>query len=127
MSKSNYSYNGYTPKQGDIIYIDFDPSVGREIQKRRPAIVMSSDGFNQKTGYIAICPITSTIRKSSLYIGLNSKRVHGQIVAVQFRTIDFTSPLRNVEFVEISNPIDFMKTAELITNSFGFNQFIDNI
>ncbi|HFS4778978.1 type II toxin-antitoxin system PemK/MazF family toxin, partial [Enterococcus faecium] len=30
----------YIPKKGDIVWIDFDPSVGKEIQKRRPGLVV---------------------------------------------------------------------------------------
>lgn len=38
-----YSLKGYTPKQEDIIIINFNPSVGREIQKKRPALVISKE------------------------------------------------------------------------------------
>ena len=58
----NYILKGYTPKQGDIIIINFNLSVGREIQKKRPALVISSDVYNSVTGMVAVCPITSTKR-----------------------------------------------------------------
>ncbi|WP_161943354.1 type II toxin-antitoxin system PemK/MazF family toxin, partial [Streptococcus suis] len=34
--------DNYIPQKQDIIWIDFDPSLGKEIQKRRPALVVSS-------------------------------------------------------------------------------------
>ncbi|MQS52580.1 type II toxin-antitoxin system PemK/MazF family toxin [Companilactobacillus mishanensis] len=122
-----YQYNGYTPKQGDLIYLNFDPTVGREITKRRPALIMSSTRFNEITGYITICPITSTIRNNPLFLTLHAKKLHGQINTIQFRTVDFLSNNRDVEFVEKCAPIDFMKTAESITNGFDFNSQIDNL
>ncbi len=44
------------------MWIDFDPSVGKEIQKRRPGLVVSRYEFNRKTMFSVICPITSTIK-----------------------------------------------------------------
>ncbi|MTW31059.1 type II toxin-antitoxin system PemK/MazF family toxin, partial [Streptococcus pneumoniae] len=45
----------YIPEKQDIIWIDFDPSVGREIQKRRPAIVVSRREYSERTGFVAVC------------------------------------------------------------------------
>lgn len=36
----------YIPKQGDIIYLDFDPQSGYEQKGRRPAVVISNNTFN---------------------------------------------------------------------------------
>lgn len=58
--------NDYTPKQGDIIIINFDPSSGREIKKKRPAIVVSTDNYSVVTGFVAVCPITSTADRKSV-------------------------------------------------------------
>ncbi|MGH2236479.1 type II toxin-antitoxin system PemK/MazF family toxin, partial [Enterococcus faecalis] len=52
----------YIPKKGDIVWIDFDPSAEKEIQKRRPGLVVSRYEFNRKTLFAVICPITSTIK-----------------------------------------------------------------
>lgn len=46
----------YTPKQRDIIWLDFDPSKGKEIKKRRPALVVSKDEFNERTGFVWSVP-----------------------------------------------------------------------
>lgn len=53
----------YIHKRGDIVWIDFDPSTGKEIQKRRPGLVVPRYEFNSKTMFVVICPITSTIKK----------------------------------------------------------------
>ncbi|AKP67812.1 type II toxin-antitoxin system PemK/MazF family toxin [Companilactobacillus ginsenosidimutans] len=122
-----YNFKGYIPQQGDLVYINFDPSVGREIRKRRPGLVISSTEFNAKTGYIVICPITSKIRENSLYQSLHAKKLYGQINTIQYRTMDFLSTERNIEFIEKSNPLDFMKTAESVSNGLNFNSLIDNL
>lgn len=48
------------PDAGDIITLDFDPQAGREITKRRPALVLSPRSFNQALRFAWVCPITST-------------------------------------------------------------------
>ena len=40
----------YIPKQGDIVYLDFDPTIGHEQAGHRPAVVLSHDVFNEHTG-----------------------------------------------------------------------------
>ncbi|EMF0419084.1 type II toxin-antitoxin system PemK/MazF family toxin, partial [Enterococcus faecium] len=52
----------YIPKKGDIVWIDFDLSAGKEIQKRRLGLVVSRYEFNRKTMFAVICSITSTIK-----------------------------------------------------------------
>ncbi len=45
--------------RGEVWWVDFDPSVGGEIQKRRPAIVLSNDAANQHLNRIQVVPLTS--------------------------------------------------------------------
>ena len=50
-------------EQGTLVFIDFDPSKGSEIKKRRPALVISRDEYSYTSNLIIVCPITSTDRK----------------------------------------------------------------
>src|ERR1700731_3193860 len=52
----------YIPERFDIILLDFDPKKGKEIGKYRPALVLSSKAYNQKTGLLICCPISTSIR-----------------------------------------------------------------
>ena len=56
----------YTPDKGDIVSIDFDPSAGKEIMKRRPAYVIALKIFNEHTGFAVVAPITSNVRNMQL-------------------------------------------------------------
>ncbi|MFD1125240.1 type II toxin-antitoxin system PemK/MazF family toxin [Lentilactobacillus raoultii] len=123
----SYNYHGYTPQQGDLVYLNFNPSVGREIKKRRPAIVVSSDSFNLRTGFVTICPITSTVRDLPFFVDLNSNKLHGQINASQLRTIDFMTKERQIEFVEKATSMDFMRTVKIIMDGLGFDKIINNL
>lgn len=57
----------YEPKQRDIVIIDFEPSKGYEIKKRRPALILSRDEYNVSTNMIIVCPITSTNKKKPFW------------------------------------------------------------
>ena len=52
---------GY-PKRGEIYLTALDPTLGREIQKTRPALVIQNDISNRLTGITIVAPITSTVR-----------------------------------------------------------------
>lgn len=58
----NLTMSKYIPERFDIILLDFEPKKGKEIGKYRPALVLSSKIYNQKTGLIICCPISTSIR-----------------------------------------------------------------
>src|SRR5262245_9192573 len=60
--KSLIIMNKYVPERFDIILLDFEPKKGNEIGKYRPALVLSSKAYNQKTGLLICCPISTSIR-----------------------------------------------------------------
>jgi len=52
----------YIPERNDIIWLDFDPTKGKEIGKYRSALVLSSKQYNKQTGLLICCPISTSIR-----------------------------------------------------------------
>lgn len=54
--------NEYIPERFDVIFLDFEPKKGKEIGKYRPALVLSSKEYHQKTGLLICCPISTSIR-----------------------------------------------------------------
>src|SRR5690625_7199575 len=77
----------YIPEQGDIIEIDFDPSAGQEIMKRRPAFVLSRQQFNDHTRFAIVAPVTSTVRGIALEVELpTDAKTHGSILVHQMRS-----------------------------------------
>lgn len=55
------------PKRGEVYWVAFDPSVGGEIQKTRPAIIVSNDAANNALNRVVVVPLTSQVAK--LYPG----------------------------------------------------------
>ncbi len=99
----------YLPEQGDIVLLDFNPSSGREIMKRRPAVVLSRRMFNDTTGFAVVAPITSTTQRMKLHVFLpDGIATSGYVLIHQLKSVDFAA--RNVEFVE-SVPEATLKNA----------------
>jgi len=90
----------YTPKQGDIIKIDLNPTRGREQQGRRPALVVSNAGYNRFTrGLAMVCPITHSDKNLPLQPKLDERTTtKGVVMTDQVKALDLAE--RNVEFIE---------------------------
>ena len=52
----------YIPERYDVVFLDFEPTKGKEIGKYKPALVLSSKEYNKKTGLLICCPISTSIR-----------------------------------------------------------------
>lgn len=103
----------YVPEQGDIIWLSFDPSSGKEIIKRRPAYVVSRKLFNEHTGLALVAPISSTIRGIKLEVVLNDElETKGAILIHQLKSLDFIE--RDAEFIEHTSPAIIDKVKMLI-------------
>lgn len=80
----------YIPKQGDLIWLTFDPQSGHEQKGRRPAIVVSKDLYNRGTGMAIVCPITHTNRKSPFHVSVpEESKLSGFIMVDQVKAVDF--------------------------------------
>lgn len=62
-------------KQGDIIKLNFDPQLGHEQSRYRPALIVSRDIFNEKLKMAIACPITNANKKNPLHVRLDSGTV----------------------------------------------------
>ncbi|MCH5583790.1 endoribonuclease MazF [Shimazuella sp. AN120528] len=95
----------YTPKQGDIIWMQFNPQAGHEKSGHRPAIVISPEVYNQKTGLAILCPITSKVKDHPFEVLLPENfPVQGAILSDQIKNMDWR--VRGAKFIgEIPNEI----------------------
>jgi mRNA interferase MazF len=88
--------------RGDIIYINFDPSAGSEIQKRRPAVVVSNEILMQTSPFVWAVPISHGSfdgQDYPLHVQLDERtRTNGTIYVEQLKSFDFNQ--RQWEFVE---------------------------
>jgi len=87
----------YTPKPGDIVWLDFDPQKGKEIQKIRPALTISPHAYNLKTGLGLFMPITSKIKGYPFEVIIDKDEIQGAILCDQVRSLDWKA--RKAKFV----------------------------
>lgn len=86
-------------KKGDIIKVDFNPTLGREQAGYRPALVISNEKFNDKTGMLIILPITSIDNRFPLHVPLEEKlTTKGFVLCEHIKSID--AKARKIKFVE---------------------------
>jgi mRNA interferase MazF len=62
----------YHPQRGDLIEMNFQPAAGREIDKRRPAIVLSPLAYNRRAGICLAVPISTDLTPGPLWIPVPS-------------------------------------------------------
>ncbi|MCL1993692.1 MAG: type II toxin-antitoxin system PemK/MazF family toxin [Spirochaetes bacterium] len=99
----------YKPKQGDIIFLDFDPQTGHEQRGRRPALIVSNEQFHTRTNLALVCPITNSISGFPMHIKLDSRtNITGEIMCEQAKCLDIKA--RNASFSE-SAPEDILADA----------------
>ncbi|MEI7669319.1 MAG: type II toxin-antitoxin system PemK/MazF family toxin [Pseudomonadota bacterium] len=72
----------------DVFLVSLDSTMGAEIQKTRPCVIISPDEINRFIDTIIIAPMTSKVRNYPTRIPLIFKEKKGQVVLDQLRTID---------------------------------------
>ena len=103
----------YIPKQRDIVFVDFNPTKGHEQTGIRPAVVISTDIFNQYTKMVILCPITSNDKEFPTHYKLeDTKKVHGSVLCEHVRSVDYE--IRNLKFVEKLSDNDFLSIITLL-------------
>ena len=83
---------GYVPDTGHIVWLRFSPQAGREQAGRRPALVLSPQSYNEKTGLALFCPITSKVKGYPFEVMMPAAgAVTGVVLADQIRSLDWRS------------------------------------
>jgi mRNA interferase MazF len=74
--------------QYQVILVSLDPTIGSEIRKTRPCVVISPDEMNRHLATVVIAPVTTTSKDYPTRIEIKHEKRSGWIVLDQVRTID---------------------------------------
>lgn len=76
------------PRRDEVWLVSLDPTQGSEIQKTRPALVVSPDEANQYLRTVIIAPMTTTERPYPTRVAMMFQNKRGQVALDQIRAID---------------------------------------
>lgn len=79
----------YIPERNDILWLDFEPTKGKEIGKYRPALVLSSRQYNKQTGLLICCPISTSIRGAATEVAINNLDKPSVVAANLIQTLSW--------------------------------------
>src|ERR1043165_2076524 len=92
----------YVPHAGDLIWLDFDPQAGRDQAKRRPALVVTDRSYNQASGLVLVCPLTSRRKPYPFALPVRVAMVEGAVVIDHRESLDWIA--RNAAFHSKAEP-----------------------
>ena len=84
----------------DVYLIGLDPTVGSEIRKTRPCLVISPDEMNRHIATVIVAPMTTASRPYPTRVAVHFAGQDGQIVLDQIRTVDRTRLVRQLERID---------------------------
>lgn len=79
----------WCPESGELIWIDFSPTLGTEQRGRRPTLVVSATAYNRLTGRALVMPVTSRSRGWSTEVPVVADAIGGVVLTDQLRSVDW--------------------------------------
>ena len=96
-------------KRGEVYWVNLDPTVGSEVKKRRPAVILSPDEMNRRLPVVIVAPITSSKKPWPTRADVTLSGKAGQIMLDQIRTVDKSRLMKRIAEVEIVDALDALQ------------------
>ncbi len=101
----------------DVYLVNLDPTVGYEIKKTRPCLIISPNEMNRHIRTVIVAPMTTVGNDYPTRVPCTFKRKIGQIVLDQIRTVDKT---RLIKKLGIINPDTQAEVISVLQRLFAF-------
>jgi mRNA interferase MazF len=102
-------------KQYYVILVNLDPTIGSEIKKTRPCVVLSPDEMNKYLNTIVVAPMTTNMRKYPTRVQVEHNGKKGMITIDQIRSID---KMRIIKVFDKLTKSEIKKCKEIIKETF---------
>lgn len=101
--------------QYDIVLVNLDPTVGSEIQKTRPCVIVSPNEINHNLQTLVVSPMTTSSRKYPTRVEVKHNGKTGWIAIDQIRTID---KVRVIKTLGTLNKSEILEVKSVIKETF---------
>jgi mRNA interferase MazF len=98
-----------------IVLVNLDPTVGSEIKKTRPCVVISPDEMNRHLKTIVLAPMTTSLKKYPTRVPVQHDGKNGMIAIDQIRTVD---RLRVIKVFESLTSKEIQKCKAVLKETF---------
>lgn len=102
-------------KQYQIVLVNLDPTIGSEMKKTRPCVIISPNEMNKHLDKIVIAPMTSSSKNYPTRVEINHDKKTGWIVLDQIRTVDRR---RIIKILGNLSEKEFKKVKEVLRELF---------
>ncbi len=102
-------------RQYQIVLVNLDPTIGSEIKKTRPCVIISPNEMNKYLQTIVVAPMTSSSKPYPTRVEVNHNKKQGWIVIDQIRTID---RIRVNKVFGFLSEKEIQKTKQIIRETF---------
>ena len=93
---------GLVIRRFDVCLVNLDPTLGHEIKKTRPCLVISPDEMNQHIRTVIVAPMTTKGRSYPSRVPCTFQGKRGQVVLDQIRTVDQSRLVRRLGTISVS-------------------------
>ena len=115
----------FIPQRKDVVWLDFEPTRGKEIGKYRPALVLSSREYNRKTGLLICCPVSTSIRGGATEVPLLRMEQPSVIAASLVQTLAWKE--RKVKKIITARQSEFEETLVKLLPLIGASELIESL
>lgn len=102
-------------KQYSIVLVNLDPTIGSEIKKTRPCVIISPNEMNKYLNTIVLAPMTTNLKKYPTRVSVKHNERKGMIAIDQIRTVDKG---RIIKVFETLTNSEIDKCKEVIKEAF---------
>jgi len=102
-------------KQYRVVLVNLDPTIGSEIKKTRPCVIISPDEMNKYLQTIVVAPMTSSDKSYPTRVEVFHNKQKGQIALDQIRTVDRQRIIRTFESL---NEKEIAKVKEVLKETY---------
>jgi mRNA interferase MazF len=99
-------------KQFDVFLVNLDPTVGSEIRKTRPAVIVSPAAMNKNLDTVIVAPLTHSTKGYPSRVVSIFKKELGEIALDQIRSVDKTRLVRRLGSIDVRTGADIKKVLQ---------------